>query len=68
LSGRIFLLIDHLWHIKLGGREVGESLKQYFIMLPDFLLAFGYILQGMPRADKEQTVGCGAVFLIRKNF
>jgi SAM-dependent methyltransferase len=66
LIGRLDLFFDNLWHVRLDGGEVGEALHRYFTMLPDFSAAFGEIISGVLRAEKDWQTGCGAVFYVRK--
>ncbi|MCG9966643.1 methyltransferase domain-containing protein [Pelotomaculum terephthalicicum JT] len=66
LNGRIFLFIDNLWHVKLGMKEIGGFLEEYFATLPNFPIAFGEIMHGLLNAEKIWQIGCGAVFYVRK--
>jgi len=66
LTGRLFLFLDNLWHIKMNKGEVGETLHTYFKQFPDFPSAFHDIIRGVLLAEKDPDTGCGAVFYITK--
>lgn len=61
-TGRIFLFIDQLWHIKSETDEIGMHLEKYFSSLPNFNELLGDMISIALRAEKEWQTGCGAVF------
>jgi SAM-dependent methyltransferase len=66
LTGRLFLLLDQLWHVPRPAGEVGDVLLPYLAGLPNFPAAFRQILAGVLRMEPDWSTGCGAVFYARK--
>jgi SAM-dependent methyltransferase len=66
LTGRLFLFLDNLWHIKMNNGEVGDNLYRYLTTFPDFPAAFHDIIRGLLLAEKDWDTGCGAVFYVQK--
>lgn len=67
LSGRFFLFLDNLWHIKNANGAIGTVLHQYLREFPDFPTAFHDIIKGILLAEKDWHTCCGAVFFCRKS-
>ena len=66
-SGRIFMLFDELWHIKLKDKvELSQKLHEYLSSLPDFSSGFDDILRGLMKLSLNPTVGAGLVIAARK--
>jgi SAM-dependent methyltransferase len=66
LTGRMFLFLDNLWHVKMNDAEVGEILHRYLKTFPDFPSAVHDIIRGLLVAEKDRTTCCGAVFYVQK--
>ncbi len=66
LTSRLFLFLDHLWHVPRPTGELGDVLFPYFKSLPDFRAAYRQVLAGVLQMEPDRTVGSGAVFHARK--
>jgi 2-polyprenyl-3-methyl-5-hydroxy-6-metoxy-1,4-benzoquinol methylase len=66
MTGRLFLLLDGLWHARQGAGELGGQLQPYLQGLPNFPAAFRGILQSVLLLETNRGVGCGAVLVARK--
>lgn len=67
-SGRLFMLFDELWHLKLeNGTEVGQPLHEYLTRLPNFPDGFEDIMRGLIKLSPNPFVGAGAVFVAQKS-
>lgn len=66
LSGRLFLFIDHLWHLKREEGEWGDLLPGLFATWPAFETGLEEILGGILRMEPNWKTGCGMVFQARK--
>ena len=66
LTGRLFLLLDHLWHVRREAGEVGDLLPGLFASWPNFQGALEDFLHGFLRLESSWHVGCGAVLHVRK--
>jgi lipopolysaccharide transport system ATP-binding protein len=62
LTGRLFLLLDHLWHIRRGAGELGDILPSLLTARSDFQGVLEDILHGFMRLESNWHVGCGAAF------
>lgn len=66
-SGRIFMLFDELWHVRLEDKvELSQKLHGYLASLPDFSRGFEDILRGLIKLSLNPTVGAGLVIAARK--
>jgi SAM-dependent methyltransferase len=66
MTGRLFLLLDGLWHTRQGAGELSDRLQPYLQGLPNFPAAFRGILQSALLLETNRRVGCGAVLVARK--
>lgn len=66
-SGRLFMLFDELWHLKLeNGTDVSQPLHEYLASLPNFTEGFEDIMRGLVKLSLNPSVGAGAVFVAQK--
>jgi SAM-dependent methyltransferase len=66
MTSRLFLFLDHLWHFKTSGGEIGNELYSYLLTLPTFPQAFREVLNGFLKMERNWSVGSGAIFLARR--
>jgi SAM-dependent methyltransferase len=66
MFGRMFLLIDELWHVPCGEGELGGAMHRYLAERPDFPIGFRHVLQGLMQMELHWDIGAGTVFLARK--
>lgn len=66
ITGRLFLFLDHLWHLKYQGNEIGHMLPAAFNEWRSFRESFLTVLAGLLSAENDLQTGCGAVYLARK--
>jgi SAM-dependent methyltransferase len=66
LTSRLFLFLDHLWHVPRPAGELGNALFPFLSTLPDFRAAFGQALMGVMRMERDWSIGSGAVFQARR--
>jgi len=66
MTGRLFLFIDHLWHVPREVGEMGDTIYPFLAGLPGFPRGFRDILSGIMHMERDLSVGSGAVFLARK--
>jgi SAM-dependent methyltransferase len=65
-TGRLFLFLDHLWHVRREGGEVGDLLPGLFASWSNFQGALEDLLRGFMWLESHWHIGCGAVFHVRK--
>jgi ubiquinone/menaquinone biosynthesis C-methylase UbiE len=66
-SGRLFMLFDELWHLKLeNDTEVSQPLHGYLSSLSNFSDGFEDIMRGLIKLSPNPTQGAGAVFVAQK--
>jgi SAM-dependent methyltransferase len=63
MTSRLFLFLDHLWHVKTSGGEISNGLYPYLTTLPTFPQAFREVLNGVLKMERDWSVGSGAIFL-----
>jgi SAM-dependent methyltransferase len=66
MTSRVFLFLDHLWHIPNSSGEIGNTLYPYFQSLNHFSDVFQRIMTEILQLERDWTVGSGAVFLACK--
>ena len=66
LTSRLFLFIDHLWHVRREDGEAGDKIYPFLTSFPDFPRGFRDILSGIMQMERDFSVGSGAVFLARR--
>ncbi len=66
MTSRLFLFLDHLWHIQQPGGELGEVLYKYLTTLPQFQVAFRQVLAGVLQMERDWSNGSGAIFWARR--
>lgn len=63
----IFLLMDHLWHIKrVDGGEMGDLVLPFFAAILHFPSAFRKVLDSLLQIETDWKDCSGAVFIARK--
>jgi SAM-dependent methyltransferase len=67
MTSRLFLFLDHLWHIRRPGGELGDFLHTYLVRLPDFPQAFQQVVAGILQAEQDWSAGSGAILWARKS-
>lgn len=67
VTSRLFLFIDHLWHVKTASGEMGDQIYPYLTSLSNFPKACREVLQGILQMEQDWSVGSGAVFLARRD-
>src|SRR5581483_5299308 len=65
-AGRLFLMIDHLWHLPAAMGELGTILAERVRSIPRFPHAFGKVLAAVAEMERDTLTGCGAVFHARR--
>lgn len=66
-SGRLFMLFDELWHLKLeDGVEVSQPLHGYLSNLANFTDGFEDVMRGLIKLSPNPALGAGAVFVAQK--
>lgn len=66
MTSRLFLFLDHMWHVRRGSNELGDYLYPYLTNIPQFPAAFREIMSGVLKLEQDWTVGSGVVFYARK--
>ena len=66
ISTRIFLFLDHLWHVQQPRGEVGDVLQDFFKSIPDFPSALRDVLAGILKMERDFHTGSGAIFVTRR--
>lgn len=66
VTSRLFLFLDHVWHIKKAGGEVGDQLYPYLTTLSNFPQACRQVLHGILQMEHDWSIGSGAVFSARR--
>lgn len=66
VTTRLFLFLDHLWHLKTSNGEAGDEIHHYLTTLSNFSQAFREVLCGLLQMERDWSVGSGAVFLARR--
>jgi SAM-dependent methyltransferase len=67
-SARVFLTLDHLWHIPgaLGAAAPGEQITRFLEARPGFPRGFRQVLAGLLEMELDPEPACGAVFLVER--
>jgi hypothetical protein len=66
MTSRLFLFLDHLWHVPRPDGELGGELFAYLQTVSRFPEAFRNVLVGVLQMESDWTTGSGAVFQARK--
>lgn len=66
MVSRLFLFLDHVWHIRQADGEFGDDLICRLAMLPSFPQAFRKVLTGILEMDPDWSLGSGAVYYARR--
>jgi len=66
MCSRLFLFLDHLWHIPWIKGEIGDFLYPFFCKIPDFSTSLRLILAGFLKMEKDWSTGSGAIFRTEK--
>lgn len=68
MTGRFFLFLDNLWHVRSSERELGEKLLDRFSTTPRFGDGLKSVLAGLLKMESDWSIGCGAVFHAAKRI
>ncbi|MEI8063417.1 MAG: class I SAM-dependent methyltransferase [Verrucomicrobiota bacterium] len=63
---RMFLLLDQLWHIPAPAGELGDELRHWIALRPNFPEAFRHVLTAALQLEQNSDIGSGAVFWAHK--
>ena len=66
LTARLFLFLDHIWHIPTGGGKAGDALQRISESWPNFGQGTEEILSGFLDMERDWNSCAGAVFCARK--
>jgi SAM-dependent methyltransferase len=66
ITGRLFLVLDQLWHLPTVEGELGQELFSRCASMPDFHQGLLQVLMGVLKMDQDWSSACGAVFYARK--
>lgn len=66
MTSRLFLLLDHIWHLQQSREETGNRLHSCLLSLPRFDEGFRQILAGVMAMESNWNVASGAVFLAKR--
>jgi len=66
IFSRMFLLLDQLWHVPSPAGELGDELRHWLALRPNFPEAFGHVLTAALQLEQNWDIGSGAVFWARK--
>lgn len=66
MTSRLFLFLDHLWHVRRSGGELGDLLYPYLTKIQQFPQAFRHIMAGVLQMEQDWTVASGAVFWTKR--
>jgi SAM-dependent methyltransferase len=67
MTSRLFLFLDHLWHVRRLGGELGDMLHTYLATLPNFTQAFRQVLAGVLQMERDFSTGSGAILWARRS-
>jgi SAM-dependent methyltransferase len=62
MTSRLFLFLDHLWHLRQADGELGRLLASYFASLPHFTQVLRNIMASFLKMEKDWLIGSGAIF------
>lgn len=66
LTSRLFLLLDHMWHVKSASGEMGEGIGAYLRTLPEFPQRFRPLYEAVMAMERDWATCSGAVFRARR--
>jgi SAM-dependent methyltransferase len=66
MTSRLFLFLDHLWHVESPVGELGTALHHYLQQFEHFPRGFRQVLAGMLDIERDWQPGSGAVFWARR--
>jgi SAM-dependent methyltransferase len=67
MTSRLFLFLDHLWHVRSPTGELGDALHPYLATLPNFRQGLRQVLAGVLQLERNYSIGSGAVFCTRRS-
>jgi SAM-dependent methyltransferase len=67
MTSRLFLFLDHLWHVRHSEGEVGDLLHTYLQAIPNFSQGFRQVMAGVMKMEYDTSLCSGAVFWARKH-
>jgi SAM-dependent methyltransferase len=67
ITSRLFLLLDHLWHVEGLEGELGMGMHRYLRKFERFPQGFRQIIAGMLDMEHDWLTGSGAVLWVRKS-
>ena len=66
VTSRVFLFLDHLWHVPRSDYELGNWLMPFFEARNDFPTAFRDVFAGILRMERDWPTSSGEVFWTRR--
>ena len=66
ITGRLFLILDQIWHLPTAEGELGQALFSRFSGMPGFHHGLFQVLTGILKMEQDWSSACGAVFYARK--
>lgn len=66
MTSRLFLFLDHLWHLPRPAGELGNELHAYLAASPNFPQAFRQVLAGVLQMERDWSATSGVIFLARR--
>lgn len=67
MTSRLFLFLDHLWHVQMPDGELGSALHRYLMTVPNLPHSVHHWLIGCLQSEQDWSTGSGAVFLARRS-
>lgn len=64
--GRVFMLLDELWHVRYKESELGGDLHAYLVGLQNYSEGFQSIAGGLLNFSPRPEIGAGLVFVAEK--
>jgi SAM-dependent methyltransferase len=66
LTSRLFLFLDHLWHVEAPDGELGIAMHRYLRQIERFPHGFRQVVAGMLEMESDWLCGSGAIFWTRR--
>lgn len=68
MTSRLFLFLDHLWHVRRPEGELGDLMYPLIAGLPQFSTGFQQVLSGFLQMETHWDITSGAVFQARRKL
>jgi len=66
MTSRLFLFLDHLWHVPWHQTEFGDAIHPYLRTIPQFVDALRKVLDGVLKMERDWSECSGLVILAKK--